>query len=212
MLRIIKNDEDDQDEEFSWEVLKHVAFWRGFPMMFADIMSSAKRRWADRRKAQKRGGDRWWTKGGDRRSLVACPSFSIFPRGRACRARRPQGPKRLQSGTRRYLPHEQSTIHKPHAPRAHGARLPLGSPLNGMSRQVAPENPVPAAMPVDGGVEELSLPALAPVPYDEPVVTRKELWSYYSVCCPSLCRPAMVLIRGQCTTTATMASVQMASP
>jgi hypothetical protein len=44
-----------------------------------------------------------------------------------------------------------------------------------MSRQLAPENPVLAAEPVAlprVGNDEL-------VAYEEPVVTRRELWSYY---------------------------------
>jgi hypothetical protein len=56
-----------------------------------------------------------------------------------------------------------------------------------MSRQPAPESLVPAALPVDhvddgkdtGSGEEHVEAYVAPASYNEPVVTRRELWSYY---------------------------------
>jgi len=54
-----------------------------------------------------------------------------------------------------------------------------------MSRQPAPESLVPAAVPVDhvddskDGSEDHVEAYVAPASYNEPVVTRRELWSYY---------------------------------
>jgi hypothetical protein len=76
-----------------------------------------------------------------------------------------------------------------------------------MSGQPAPESPVLAVEPVAlprTGVDDRP-------EYDEPVVTRRELWAYYSA---ALLRPceASDAERAQCTTTATTASARTYSP
>jgi hypothetical protein len=56
-----------------------------------------------------------------------------------------------------------------------------------MSRQFAPENPVLAVDDVDGkGSDEavIETPVVAPASYNEPVVSRKELWAYYRMLYP----------------------------
>jgi hypothetical protein len=86
---------------------------------------------------------------------------------RLSRRSRPRGPKSLSPLC--------SRIHKHGAPQSTARPLLPGAVPNWMSRQLAPENPVLAAEPVAlprVGNDEL-------VAYEEPVVTRRELWSYY---------------------------------
>lgn len=70
-----------------------------------------------------------------------------------------------------------------------------------MSRTLPPENPVPTTEPEpvyadtkEGHVLDDEILVVTPLSDDEPLVTRKELWSYYSACLPlvELCSRALV--------------------
>ena len=48
-----------------------------------------------------------------------------------------------------------------------------------MSKQIEPENPIPSALEVESFQDVDIAPPIARVDKNEPIVTRRELWSYY---------------------------------
>jgi hypothetical protein len=78
--------------------------------------------------------------------------------------------------------------------RDRGIYAPLvhGTPSRSYSTMSHPA-PTPAPEPVVRKDDTVSIdsPVVSPRTYDEPIVTRKELWSYYRESCSSLCFPGL---------------------
>jgi hypothetical protein len=91
------------------------------------------------------------------------------------RCRPPRGSKQTCGNwPQSFFPSRDRSIHAP---------LVHGSPSHSFSTMSHP-SPTPAAEPVSPGVRKVDtasiyFPVVSPRTYDEPVVTRKKLWSYY---------------------------------